>query len=316
MNEREIKLSALRIALDQQPKVKGSEVIFFCPRHRANSTRTEGQLSVNLETDRFNCWSCGFGGSSIYRLLILRGKTKYSQEYLTRLQEKKHSGCTFVHTEEKVYDTPVLPDEFRSLSVPSASPIYRQALTYLAQRGITADDILRWKLGYAESGEMHGRIIIPSFDASGILNYVVGRSFTDDPYRYKPYPRYQTKNVVWNECMVDWSEPVTLLEGPFDAFIAEDNVTILQGTFLADKLVAKLVLNCPEVYFALDADAFKRQLKHIRTLLSYGVKCRYIDVKSVAKDVGAMGKEKFRIQKANARFIRNELDIAKMRLSV
>jgi hypothetical protein len=314
----ELKLSALKTALDQEGVVRGDEVIFFCPPaplgHGNPRNRSHGQLSVNLKTDWFHCWSCGLKGRNLYRLLTARGKTKVSREYLEEMEEKRRTGRE-VEKKEKVYDTPVLPPEFKSLSTPSKSPYYRAALTYLAQRGLVTDDVLRWKLGYCEDGELAGRIVIPSFDEHGLLNFVVGRSFYDDGLRYKPYPKHLCKDVVWNDYMLDWAGSIDVTEGPFDAFVVRDNVTILQGTNMPESLVRKIVLSGVDVYFAMDADAFRRQLEYIDLFLSYGVVCRYVDVRGARKkDVGSMTRERYGSLRREARQIRNELDILKMRV--
>lgn len=313
----EVKLSALRSALDQEGKTKGDEIIFFCPKHGSRAGRAEGQMSVNLKTDTFNCWSCGFKGrSNLMPLLKLKGMTNVCKQYVAELEDKRRD-CTrgIVVEVPKEYDAPVLPPEFKSLLTYSRSPVYRAALAYLAKRGLTTDDLLRWKLGYCEDGEMAGRIIVPSFDERGELNFVVGRTFYDDPYRYKPYPRRQCKDIVWNDYMVDWTEPLVVTEGPFDAFIAEENTTILQGTILPEALVRKIVLSGIDVYFAMDADAFKRQLEYIELFLSYGITCRYVDIRGKGKkDLGAMTKAEFRERKASAQVVRNDLDILRMRV--
>lgn len=318
-----MKLAALRTALLQEGTVKGDEAVFFCPPppvgHGNPRNRAVGQLSVNLDTDWFNCWSCGFKGRNIYPLLTARGKTKVSREYLEEMEEKRQDSrrCVQILIPEKEYDQSRLPDEFKSLSVPSRSPYVRQALAYLAGRGLTTDDVLRWKLGYCEDGEMAGRVIIPSFDEHGELNFCVGRSIyeVEQAHRYRPFPWHQCKDIVWNDYQIDWTKPITVTEGPFDAFKAEENVTILQGTIFPEALVRKIVLSGVDVYFAMDADAFRRQLEYIELFLSYGTVCRYVDVKKgKKKDLGAMTKQEFRERKLAARTVRNELDILKMRV--
>jgi hypothetical protein len=312
----EVKLAALRTALHQEGEVRGDEVVFFCPKHGAKAGRTVGQLSVNLKTDWFNCWSCGFKSRNLYLLLVTNGKTPISKQYLEEVEDQRRDTrrCLVVET-TKVYDPPALPPGFKSLSVPSRSPYYTAAMAYMGRRGLGLSDALRWKLGYCDEGEMSGRIIIPSFDEYGELNFVVGRAFYDDPLRYKPWPKHQCKDIVWNDYLVDWTHPVVVTEGPFDAFVAEDNATILQGTILPDSLVRKIVLAGTDVYFAMDADAFKRQLEYIELFLSYGITCRYVDIKGRGKkDLGAMTKTEFRERKAAARVVRNELDILKLRV--
>lgn len=309
--ERTKKARALRAILGDY-REKGEEIIFFCPKHGARAGRTDGQLSVNLKTDWFNCWSCGFKGRNLVPILRMGSNKEILQEYLAEIEDKNPSRCVVL----KVYDTPVLPAEFKSLSVPSRSPYFGAAMEYLAKRGLTTDDILKWKLGYCEEGDLKNRIVIPSFDEFGELNYVVGRAFYEsETYRYKPWPEHQCKDIIWNDYMIDWTRPVVLTEGPFDAFVVGDNVTILQGTILGEKLLQKIVLSGVDVYFALDADAFKRQLGHIELLLSYGVGCFCVDVRG-KKDVGSMTRKEFEERKQAAKQMATDLDVLKMRVLV
>ena len=121
------------------------------------------------------------------------------------------------------------------------------------------------------------------------------------------------KNIVWNDYLVDWNKPITLVEGPFDAIKASDNVVALGGTFLHDKLFAKIVTTGVDVFFALDQDAQKVQMKMVERLISYGTVCHLVPLNG-RKDVGEMTKEEFQENKKMSLAIRNEIDILKMRI--
>ena len=56
-----------------------------------------------------------------------------------------------------------LPDHFKTLTG-SVTFLQQNARKYLKKRGISKEDILKWKIGYAGSGEYSERIIFPSFD--------------------------------------------------------------------------------------------------------------------------------------------------------
>lgn len=298
------KLKAVRRALGQTEEIsKYDEVVFFCPKHGHKRPK----LSVNLNTDKFHCWFCNWGGDNLIGILKLKGDTEDLKKYKEHIQQHDIKMVA-----EPKYDVPSLPHEFRSLSDESGGLYYKLAMTYLKNRNITADDILLWKLGYCEDGEYKNRIIVPSYDSDGELNFFVGRSFYNGGLSYK-HGNF-CKDIIWNDCMIDWSQPVTITEGPFDAFVASDNVTILQGTILGDRLIKKIVSSGVQVYFAMDTDAFKKQLSHIRLLLSYGVCCNYVDLGS-NKDVGSMTKKEFSDRKISANRINNRLDLLKMRVT-
>lgn len=305
--QRERKLRALRQVLTDEQLLKGDEAVFYCPKcqHR------KPKLSVNLVTDNFNCWVCGFAGKTLVPILRLKGETPDLQEYRKELDERWGKGPT---EPEKKYDIPILPEEFRSLSTPSRSPYQHQAMEYLAQRGVTADDILRMKLGYCEDGEYKGRVIFPSFDEYGELNFFTGRAIYKGPLSYK-HGNF-CKDIIFNEYLVDWTEPVVLTEGPFDALKAGENAIPLQGCRLnADsKLFRKVVTSGADTYFAMDTDAFRKQLDIIRLFLAYGVNCFYVSLHG-RKDVGEMSNAEFLLAKEKATPVRSDVDLLKLRIT-
>jgi len=235
--------------------------------------------------------------------------SKERNEYVAELEANKLKPAT----PEKKYDAPALPTEFRTLTKEWPGPYYKSAMRYLQDRGITIQDIRHWKLGYCEEGNYKHRIIVPSFDEYGVLNFVVGRSFYDNPQKYKH--ENLCKDVIFNEYMVDWNKPIVVTEGPFDAFKTGDNVTALQGSILREdsKLFSRLVFSGVEVYFAMDQDAFRKQLKILTNLVAYGVDCYYVPMGG-KKDVGEMSKTEFREAKLQALPVGSSIDILRLRM--
>ena len=95
-----------------------------------------------------------------------------------------------------------LPKEFKPLWIPTPSVLYRHAIKYIRDRGITGIDVLRHQMGYCESGEYANRIIVPSYNAENQLNYFVARSFFDNSMKYKNPPI--SKNVIVFENHINW----------------------------------------------------------------------------------------------------------------
>jgi hypothetical protein len=215
--------------------------------------------------------------------------------------------------QDKKYDEPVLPNEFRTLSKEWRSPYFSAATSYLRSRGINRREILKWKLGYCEDGKFKNRIIIPSFDECGKLNFFTGRSFYDNAKRYDT--GNFCKDIIFNDYMIEWDREITIVEGPFDAFKADDNVVVLQGSMLdvGSKLFSKIVLSGVDVLFALDPDAFEKQLDIIEDFMSYGVNCRRVCFND-KKDVGEMTVEEFAAIKKNAVNVSSQADLMKARV--
>ena len=92
----------------------------------------------------------------------------------------------------------------------------RQALAYLKRRNVSKADILRYNIGYCDGGVYDKMIIIPSYSHEGSLNYLVARNFNEhSPVKYKNPP--MSKDVVPFELFINWSSPLVLVEGMFDA---------------------------------------------------------------------------------------------------
>ena len=277
----------------------GSETLFKCPACEHHKLK----LSINIRKNVFKCWVCDYRGRNIRRLV---------RRFGTFVQLRRWEELTGRHDIERfaeLFDSrssmdPVptldLQEEFISLAglVP-ATGVYAQK--YLHSRGITEAEILKWKIGYCFSGEYRNRVIIPSFDDDGDVNFFIARSYNGDSYKYKN-PR-ASKNIVFNELFIDWNEDLTIVEGVFDAVVAGNAAPILGSTLQKDaRLIQKIVYNDTPVYVALDPDAQKKENKLIQTLLKYDIELYKIDVGGY-EDVGSMPREVFLERKQNASFI-------------
>jgi DNA primase len=185
-----------------------------------------------------------------------------------------------------------LPKEFKQLyfKPKSINPAYNQAISYIKKRGITNAEIVKYNIGYCEDGMYGGRVIVPSYDESGELNYFVARSFYEDnKMKYKNPP--VNRDVIVFENQINWNEPITLVEGVFDAFSVKRNVIPLLGKFLLSKLKNKIFeKGVKEVNIILDSDAITDSTKHTDWFIKNGIKVKNIIPSD--KDAGELGYEK------------------------
>jgi hypothetical protein len=249
---------------------------------------------------------CGWGNrSSIEPLLRLKKDSEFYAEYVAESRPEEIAP-------DRVYEPVSLPAEFRSLSVTYRSPWYGQAIQYLTRRGLGHSEIVRYKLGYAEDGPYRNRIIIPSFDRYGELNFVVGRSIYDSDMKYK-HGRYD-KDIIFNDYMIDWSRPVTLVEGPFDMMKAGSNAIPIMGVFLnpQSKLFQRIVERSSSVYLALDNDVPHNVLRISEDMIRHGVEVRVISWRGF-KDPGDMPLGMLESLKPAASRIDSSMDILKYR---
>jgi DNA primase len=278
----------------------GSEILFKCPKCNHHKSK----LSVNINKNVFKCWICDYRGRSIRRLIRSFGSYTQLQKWdaIFGREDLERFDDLFAERNTERYDQIVdLPEEFISLCHDNIPKTGLYARNYLKSRGITDQQILKWKIGYCFSGEYRNRIVVPSFNDDGNVSYFVARSYNGDTYKYKN-PR-ASKNIVFNELYVNWNEDLILVEGVFDAINAGNSVPILGSTLRTDSsLIKKIVFNDTPVYVALDPDAAEKERKVIKTLLKYDVELYKIDV-SGYEDVGSMPKYVFDERKQNAVFI-------------
>jgi DNA primase len=167
----------------------------------------------------------------------------------------------------------------------------KHALKFLTKRNVTKDDIIKYNIGFCKEGSYGGRIIIPSYDANGILNYFVARAYKESDRKYKN-PPVASKEVIGLELYINWDAPIILCEGMFDAITIKRNVIPLLGKVLHNKLMEKLVKSSVDrIYIALDNDAKKDALKHAEKLMSYGKEVYMVELEG--KDANEIGFESF-----------------------
>lgn len=286
----------LKQVLDYAHKSR-DEHLFFCPFCKHHKPK----LSVNIEKNVFKCWICDTRSKNIYYLIKRFGTFDQQQEWLQITNEVDVRDFELFisgsQTEQKVKQKIDLPDHFVPLWG-SSSLSSQRPINYLKNRGISGSKLLEWKIGYCREGEYRDRIVIPSFDDEGHINYFVTRTFTNDWLRYKNPP--VSRDIVFNELLVDWEEPIVLVEGIFDA-VHEPNMIPILGSTLNEKteLFQKIAESQVKVYIALDPDAREKEIKIIQNLLEYGLEVWKISVPK-GKDLGEITKYEYRRLKQNA----------------
>ena len=273
----------------------GEEHLFKCPRCR----HSKNKLSINVNKGVYKCWICDYSGLKLEKLVRrYSDRTDYQRWLdLTNTVDIASFDSLFEQVEVKSIKSVELPESFQTLCTDYRYEL-KKPLRYLKSRGVSNEDILKWRVGFCSSGAYADRIIIPSFDDSGELNYFIARSYSGQYPKYKNPP--VSKDFVFNGLMLDWESPVTLVEGAFDAIIADNSIPLLGSTLSErSRLFAHIVKNCKEVYLALDSDASYKELKIMKKLMEYGIMVYKIDT-SGYEDVATMTKEVFQKKKDDA----------------
>jgi len=263
----------------------------FCNHHKP---KLEINFTDNKNGDNpWHCWACDKKGR---KLRSLFKQIKASPEYFSQLKKLVKSGYEVeeIKIEEKILE---LPKEFKNL-IGSKNIISRHASAYLKRRNINKDDILKYNIGYCEYGPYADRIVIPSYNSKGILNYFTSRTFKEDTFQTYKNPD-TSRNIIPFEMFINWDLPVILCEGPFDAIAIKRNVIPLLGKNIQSNLMKKLVSSkVKKIYIALDTDAIKQALKFCEELLNEGKEVYLVELPG--KDPSEMGFKEFTklVQKA------------------
>jgi DNA primase len=169
-----------------------------------------------------------------------------------------------------------LPQEMKLLSDKTDTSIIKEhAIRFLRKRGFNSEDIKRYNLGYCSEGPYNNRIIIPSYDSSGKLNYFVGRDFYSSTFKYKnpPIP----KDVIGFDLYVNWSLPIILVEGVFDAMSIKNNSIPLFGKSILPKLYRKIVeKKVSDIFIILDSDAFNDAIQMTEKFVNEGISVNFV----------------------------------------
>ncbi len=297
------KLSILREILGSSYKVN-DEHLFFCPK----CDHHKKKLSVNIAKDVYKCWICDYTGRALRRLVRRFGNFKHRSEWnkltehveISSFEEKMR-----FHNEEPLEQRIDLPEEFVSLVNKNLPYNSLYARNYLKQRGITKEDIVRWKIGYCSSGQYAGRIIIPSFNMSGYCNYFTARTYTDDWRKYFNPPI--SRDIIFNHLFLNFDEELSIVEGAFDAIVAGPNAAPLLGSTLREdsKLFMEIVQNDTPIFIALDSDAEKKAMRLVNSLLEYGIEVYKVDIYPYT-DVGEMSREEYSKRKKKAELMNKD----------
>jgi DNA primase len=260
---------------------------YTCPFCHHHKPKLEVNFTENSEgVNQWACWACSKKGKSIKSLFKqVQVDASYFQE-LSKLVKN----VSLNDVGEIKHAILELPKEYKSF-INNKDIIARHAFTYLKKRDITKQDILKYNIGYCNSGQYAKMIVIPSYDINGKLNYYTARSFEKDPYTKYRNPE-TSRDIIPFELFVNWDLPIILCEGPFDAMAIKRNAIPLFGKNIQPSLMKKLVESkVQKIYIALDNDAIKQALRFCEQLLDVGKEIYLVELQG--KDPSELGFEKF-----------------------
>ena len=245
------------------------------------------KLQVNIVTGKWHCWVSDEGGHNLFQLFKKLNATNDQFTELRSIVDEISYG--YESKEVKKKGKVELPKEFLSLAYKHPDPVYKHAIYYLSKRGIRYEDILKYNIGYCDQGLYTNRIIIPSYDDNGQLNFFVGRDIFESKMKYRNSPT--PKDVVGFELFINWDEPIVLCEGPFDAIAVKRNAIPLFGKTILSNLKRRIIeKKVKQIYISLDRDAFQDSLKMVEEFMKNDIDVYFVNLPE--KDPSDLGFEK------------------------
>lgn len=237
------------------------QIAFDCPACSADKGLYEGDgkgnLEINYNKGVFKCWVCNETNRMYGPLenLVKRYGTKtHLREYNLFKPEYNYNGNG--ETQKIIVR---LPEGYKKLSECTNKDYMSDlAKKYLYDRGITDDIIKEYEIGYTNVGDFKNRIIIPSYDEEGNLNYFVARWFLKKKTKVKYLnPHAEKSEIIFNENKINWDATIYLVEGVTDHIVTPNSIPLL-GKFMSDKLRGLLYEKAKAfVVVLLDSDAYE-----------------------------------------------------------
>jgi DNA primase len=232
------------------------QISFNCPV--CDDGRNKHNLEVNYIDNVYKCWACGDSENThgaLGRIFDKYGNKKQKKLYNVLKPE------TVVKRERKK-KTLKLPESFTLFK--DSSPVYpvrRQAMNYLKSRGITDEMIEKFGIGFCDKGDHAGRIVIPSYDKKGELNYYIARSWNPTSKAKYKNPEAEKDKIIFWENLIDWKKDIYLVEGAFDGLFLDNPIPML-GKHMSELLFETIYKNAKaNVIICLDGDAWQNAVK-------------------------------------------------------
>ena len=260
----------------------GIELMVPCPFCKETKKL---KMNIRLDADLYHCWVCNSKGRNLARL-IKQKKPSAVSEYFDKFGKNyKFEKSIETHELEQVE----LPDGFKLIMMNLKDPDAQAVRSYCHSRGFSDSDLWSYRVGYSDEWKWRRRMIIPSFDTDGNLNYFVTRAIDETPYKYLN-AKANKRLIVFNDIDLDWTkDKILVVEGPLDLMKCGkiNAVCILGSSLLPESVVfQKMVRNSMDVILALDPDAYDKQLRIAENLSMYDLNVYLASPKS--GDIGDM----------------------------
>lgn len=295
--------------LGHHTHVEGGDLYYYCPKCNWKNPR----LAVSFDTQRFYCWKCKYGSSNILALLYDTHASKEDIQLVRKILgiKKENKKATTIGRDLHSFKTDLL-QKMGSPRVKSKPPIVhnrvelpksciplskgtgrnfgaKEAVRHLkTERGLSNFEIHYYDIHYCPEKDS---VVFPSYDSNGEMNFYMHRRLKVNGNGKYIFPDGIKKSeIIFFENMVDFTQPIILTEGVFDAIKIGFNAIPLLGSFVSRKLVNTMMeRGTREVALFLDNDAVRQSVEGFEYLLRKGINVKLVLLKD-SKDAGVMSK--------------------------
>lgn len=256
-----------------------SQYQFNCPNCRdynGGIPDNKYNLEISLALGKYHCWKCDIKGPLSYLIRKYGGNEAFNN-YKFLINDIRESSyydlSSFKDNPANLDNYLRLPITFKKID--GFAP--RKLLDYMEKRNIGLDLVEKYNLGYTtwdeQNWQMRNRLVIPSYDAFGDLNYWSSRDYTG----YERKTKYRNcdedkKEIIFNEGMIQWDADIYLCEGIIDSITYENAVPLMGKILLKNSLLYKKLFEKAnaDIVICLDSDTEIEETKKIYRMLDTG----------------------------------------------
>lgn len=261
---------------------------YNCPSNKCKNDVDKFNLAFNSEKNIYKCWKCKDSGF-VHKLVQKYGTREDIKRLELILPAHKNSFVNVFRKKTTNYGTITcpLPEGYTLITKTAKSPSHRSALKYLIEdRCLSFNELIDFNIGYTEVGYYRNRVIIPSFNEQGNVNFFQARSFIkkiNPPYYNPDKKAFKDKvvpevfDIIFNEKNINWDIPIYLVEGVFDAFRIPNSIPML-GKTPSWYLISKIVEHNSTVVVCLDDDAIQDGVDIYQQLSFLGIDVYFVDL--------------------------------------
>lgn len=256
---------------------------FCCPSCADdNGGKPDGKynLEVNFVIGKYHCWKCDAKGS-LNRLVKRYGNAELASEYV---EDVKMILASMMYRLDRYEELARMIEEEEIKLPKTFTPIgditqlrNGKLKTFIEKRHITQEMVDIYHLGYTkwenEEINFRSRLIIPSYDSRGNLNYWTGRDITGYDKRQKYLNvKADRKRIIFNEGLIEWDGDIILVEGIIDSIVYPNCIPLMGKQLYKDSRLYETIMKKSNgnIIICLDNDTEISETKRIYKMLNKG----------------------------------------------